>query len=145
LGQEPSATFSACFGEPFLPRHPQVYAKMLGDKLQKHNVTVYLVNTGWVGGPYGVGERMSLKYTRAMVNAAVAGQLDQAAMEPHPVFRVLVPKVVPGVPADMLDARRQWKDKQAYDIAAEALSARFRKNFEKFGHVAEDILEAAPV
>src|SRR6266436_2557661 len=128
LGSEPQATFSACFGEPFLPRHPQVYAKMLGERLERHNVTCYLVNTGWVGGAYGVGERMSLKYTRAMVNAAVAGQLDRVPAEPHPIFRVLVPNSVPGVPAHLLDARGQWKDGAAYDRAAEALSARFRKN-----------------
>jgi phosphoenolpyruvate carboxykinase (ATP) len=145
LGKEPGATFSACFGAPFLPRHPQVYAKMLGEKLAKHNVNCYLVNTGWVGGPYGVGERMSLKYTRAMVNAAVAGQLDKVAIEPHPVFRVGVPREVPGVPAELLNARGQWKDRAAYDKSAEGLSALFRKNFEKFGHVAVDILEAAPV
>jgi len=144
LGKEPAATFSACFGEPFLPRHPQIYAKMLGEKLQKHKVQCYLVNTGWVGGPFGVGERMSLKYTRAMVNAAIAGQLDNVATEPHPIFRVLVPKSVPGVPSELLDARGQWKDKAAYDRAAEDLSARFRKNFEKFGEVAEEITEAAP-
>jgi phosphoenolpyruvate carboxykinase (ATP) len=145
LGKEPSATFSACFGAPFLPRHPKVYAKMLGEKLQRHNVTCYLVNTGWVGGPYGVGERMSLTHTRALVNAAVSGQLDKVPVEPHPVFRVLVPRSAPGVPAKVLDARGQWKDAAAYDRAAEDLSTRFRKNFEKFGHVAEEILEAAPV
>jgi phosphoenolpyruvate carboxykinase (ATP) len=117
---------------------------MLGEKLTKHNVTCYLVNTGWVGGPYGVGERMSLKYTRAMVNAAIAGELDHVAAEPHPVFRVMVPKSVPGVPPELLDARGQWKDKAAYDKAAEDLSARFKKNFEKFGEVAEEIMEAAP-
>jgi phosphoenolpyruvate carboxykinase (ATP) len=144
MGKEPSATFSACFGEPFLPRHPQVYAKMLGERLEKHKVTCYLVNTGWVGGPYGVGERMSLKYTRAMVNAAIAGQLDNVPAEPHPVFRVMVPKSCPGVPPEILDARGQWKDKAAYDRAAEDLSARFKKNFEKFGQVAEEIMEAAP-
>ena len=144
LGKEPSATFSACFGEPFLPRSPKIYAKMLGEHLQKHNSKVYLVNTGWVGGGYGVGERMNLKYTRAMVNAAIAGQLDNVATEPHPVFRVQVPKSVPGVPSELLDARGQWKDKSAYDKAAENLSARFRKNFEKFGEVAEEITEAAP-
>ena len=144
LGKEPSATFSACFGEPFLPRHPQIYAKMLGEKLAKHNVTCYLVNTGWVGGPYGVGERMSLKYTRAMVNAAIAGQLDKVPAEPHLVFRVMVPKSCPGVPAEILDARSQWKDKAAYDKAAENLSALFKKNFEKFGKVAKPIMEAAP-
>jgi phosphoenolpyruvate carboxykinase (ATP) len=129
MGKEPSATFSECFGAPFLPRAPQVYAKMLGERIDKHNVKCYLVNTGWVGGPYGVGERMNLKYTRAMVNAAIAGQLDDVPAEPHPVFRVAVPK---------------WKDKAAYDRAAEDLSARFRKNFEKFGNVAEEIMEAAP-
>jgi phosphoenolpyruvate carboxykinase (ATP) len=144
LGKEPSATFSACFGEPFLPRHPQLYAKMLGEKLERHRVTCYLVNTGWVGGPYGVGERMSLKYTRAMVNAAIAGQLDNVPVEPHPVFRVLVPEICPDVPSHILDARGQWKDKAAYDRAAEELSSRFRKNFEKFGAVAEHIMEAAP-
>jgi phosphoenolpyruvate carboxykinase (ATP) len=144
LGKEPSATFSACFGEPFLPRHPQIYAKMLGERLQRHDVKCYLVNTGWVGGAYGTGERMNLNYTRAMVNAAIAGQLDDVPVEPHPVFRVLVPKSVPGVPAHLLDARAQWKDGAAYDRAAEDLSARFRKNFEKFGQVAEEILEAAP-
>ncbi len=144
LGKEPSATFSAGFGEPFLPRSPQLYAKMLGEKLKRHNVTCYLVNTGWVGGPYGVGERMNLKYTRAMVNAAIAGQLDQVPCEPHPVFRVLVPRRVPGVPSELLDPRGQWNDKAAYDRAANDLSARFKKNFEKFGQVAEEITEAAP-
>ena len=144
LGKEPSATFSACFGEPFLPRHPLFYAKMLGERLERYNVKCYLVNTGWVGGAFGVGERMSLKYTRAMVNAAVAGELDGVAVTPHPVFRVLVPKNVPGVPAELLDARGQWKDGAEYDRAAEALSGRFKKNFEKFGQVAEQIMEAAP-
>lgn len=145
LAKEPSATFSACFGEPFLTRHPQVYAKMLGEKLERHRVTCYLVNTGWVRGPYGVGERMNLSYTRAMVNAAIEGKLDDVPVEPHPVFRVLVPKSISGVPPEILDARGLWQDKAAYDRAAEELSARFRKNFEKFGHVAEEILEAAPV
>ncbi len=145
MGKEPSATFSACFGEPFLPRHPQVYAKMLGDKLRRHNVTCYLVNTGWVGGPYGVGRRMHLPYTRAMVNAAIQGELDQVTARPHPVFQVLVPTEVPGVPAELLDARSQWTDVAAYDRAAQDLSARFRKNFEKFGAVEEQILQAAPL
>jgi phosphoenolpyruvate carboxykinase (ATP) len=144
LGKEPSATFSACFGEPFIPRAPELYAKMLGERLTRHNAKCYLVNTGWVGGPFGVGERMSLKYTRAMVNAAVAGELDNVPVEPHPVFRVLVPKSAPGVPSELLDARAQWEDKAAYDRAAEDLSARFKKNFEKFGKVSEEIMEAAP-
>ena len=145
LGKEPSATFSACFGEPFLPRHPQVYAKMLGEMLRTHNVTCYLVNTGWVGGAYGVGQRMHLPYTRAMVDAAIEGVLDHAPVKPHPVFQVLVPTHVPGVPSELLDARSQWSDPAAYDRAAASLSGLFRKNFEKFGAVEEEILEAAPV
>ncbi len=145
LGKEPSATFSECFAAPFLPRSPELYAKMLGERLTRHNAKCYLVNTGWVGGGYGVGERMSLKYTRAMVNAVIAGKLDDVAVEPHPVFRVLVPKSAPGIPPELLDARAQWTDKAAYDRAAEHLSARFKKNFEKFGKVSEEILEAAPV
>ncbi|HUA83297.1 MAG TPA: phosphoenolpyruvate carboxykinase (ATP) [Bryobacteraceae bacterium] len=144
LGKEPSATFSTCFAEPFLPRRPELYTKMLGDRLEKHDVKCYLVNTGWVGGAFGTGERMSLKYTRAMVNAAVAGELDGVPVAPHPVFRVLVPNSVPGVPPELLDARGQWKDRVAYDRAAEDLSARFKRNFEKFGRVAEEIMEAAP-
>jgi phosphoenolpyruvate carboxykinase (ATP) len=144
LGKEPSATFSACFGEPFLPRHPKLYADMLEEKMKRHNAVCYLVNTGWAGGPYGVGERMNLKYTRAMVNAAIAGHLDNVEVAPHPVFKVLVPKSVPGVPPELLDARGQWKDKAAYDRAAENLSGLFKKNFEKFGQVREEILEAAP-
>ncbi len=145
LGKEPSATFSACFGEPFLPRHPQVYAKMLGDKLTKHKVTCYLVNTGWVGGPYGVGERMNLPHTRALVDAAIEGKLDDVPVKPHPVFGVLVPSSAPEVPSELLDARGLWSDGAAYDRAAADLAARFRKNFAKFGAVAEEILAAAPV
>lgn len=145
LGKEPSATFSACFGEPFLPREPQTYAKMLGEKLRRHDVTCYLLNTGWVGGPYGVGERMHLPYTRAMVDAIVDGSLDHVSMQPHPVFQVLVPAQVPGVPAELLDARRQWSSGPEYDAAAGQLAIRFRKNFERFGTVEREILNAAPL
>jgi phosphoenolpyruvate carboxykinase (ATP) len=145
LGKEPSATFSACFGEPFLPRHPSVYAEMLGEKMRRHNVACWLVNTGWVGGPYGIGQRMSLPHTRAMVDAAIEGLLEGVAVNRHPVFGVLVPETCPGVPSELLDARRQWHDGEAYDRAAAELSALFRKNFEKFGDVAEQILAAAPV
>ncbi|MEO7144199.1 MAG: phosphoenolpyruvate carboxykinase (ATP) [Bryobacteraceae bacterium] len=133
LGKEPVATFSDGFAEPFLTRHPAVYARMLGEKLQRHGVHCYLVNTGWVGGAYGSGERMKLEYTRAMVNAAVAGELDDAPAEAHPVFGVLVPKAVPGVPPELLDARAQWKDPAGYDRAAHQLAGRFRGNFAKFG------------
>jgi phosphoenolpyruvate carboxykinase (ATP) len=145
LGKEPAPNFSTCFGEPFLPRHPLVYARMLGDKLRQHGVTVYLVNTGWVGGPYGIGERMNLPYTRAMVNAAIEGRLDHAHFEPHPVFRVLVPKSCPGIPSGLLDARSMWTNHEEYDRTAHELAFRFRKNFERFGNVAPDIIDAGPI
>ncbi|HLJ15752.1 MAG TPA: phosphoenolpyruvate carboxykinase (ATP) [Bryobacteraceae bacterium] len=132
LGKEPAATFSACFADPFLTRHPKVYADMLGEKMRQHNVRCYLVNTGWTGGGYGVGERMGLPYTRAMVNTVVTGQVDDIPVEAHPVFQVLVPKSVPGVPAELLDPRAQWSDVAAYDRAARELKARFEKNFAPF-------------
>jgi phosphoenolpyruvate carboxykinase (ATP) len=144
LGKEPAATFSACFGEPFLPRHPSVYAEMLGEKMRRHRVNCWLVNTGWVGGVYGTGHRMNLPYTRAMVDAAVEGLLDGVPVRPHPVFGVLVPESCPGVPSELLDARAQWSDQFAYDRTAANLSAMFRKNFEKFGKVEDSILSAAP-
>jgi len=145
LAKEPEATFSACFGAPFLPRRPSVYANMLGDKLRQHAVGCWLVNTGWVGGPYGVGERMKLAYTRAMLHAALGGDLDDVPMTPHPVFRILVPQSCPNVPCETLDARGLWEDKSAYDRAAADLSARFNRNFEKFASVDREIQEAAPV
>jgi phosphoenolpyruvate carboxykinase (ATP) len=145
LTKEPQTTFSACFGAPFLPRTPATYAALLGQRLREHRATCWLVNTGWVGGPYGVGERMKLPYTRAMLDSALSGRLEGVAMEPHSVFRVLVPKSCPGVPNDFLDARGLWADKAAYDRAAQELSARFKKNFEKFETVEKEVLEAAPV
>jgi phosphoenolpyruvate carboxykinase (ATP) len=144
LGKEPSATFSAGFGEPFLPRHPDVYAKLLGERLEKHKAACWLVNTGWVGGAFGTGERIKLAYTRAMVNAAIEGKLDNVPVKPHPVFNVLVPESVPGVPPEVLDARSLWQDKAAYDKAALDLSARFHKNFQRFKGVSEKIAAAAP-
>jgi phosphoenolpyruvate carboxykinase (ATP) len=132
LGNEPQAAFSECFGAPFLPRAPQVYANMLGGKLATHKATVYLVNTGWVGGAFGTGKRMDLKFTRAMVNAAIEGKLDHVAAEPHPVFGVLVPKECPGVPSELLNPRAQWSDKAAYDASAADLAGRFKKNFARF-------------
>ncbi|MBL8173228.1 MAG: phosphoenolpyruvate carboxykinase (ATP) [Bryobacterales bacterium] len=144
LGKEPQATFSACFGAPFLPRHPSVYAEMLGKKLAEHGVSCWLVNTGWVGGAFGAGHRMRLPYTRAMVQAAVSGQLDATPVVPHPVFHVMVPQSCPGVPPELLDARGMWPDKAAYDRAAAELGARFRKNFEKFGKMSDSILAASP-
>jgi len=144
LGKEPVPNFSACFGAPFLPRHPEVYAKMLGEKLREHGAHCWLVNTGWVGGPYGIGSRVKLAYTRAMVNAAIEGKLNGVETAPHPVFQVLVPATCPGVPAEILNARSRWEDKGAYDRAAADLSGRFRGNFEKFGAVAVEIAAAAP-
>ncbi|MBI4892717.1 MAG: phosphoenolpyruvate carboxykinase (ATP) [Acidobacteria bacterium] len=146
LGKEPQATFSACFGEPFLPRSPLEYARMLGERIQKHKARVWLVNTGWVGGPAGVGNRMKLAYTRAMVNAAVEGELGDVPVQMDPVFRVNVPTFCPGVPNEFLNARGLWSDTAAYDRAAADLAARFRQNFEKkFGAVGADIAAAGPL
>ena len=145
LGSEPAATFSACFGAPFLPRPAAIYASMLGEKMRRHKVNCWLLNTGWVGGPYGIGERMRLPYTRAMLTAALEGQLDDVPMAPHPVFRVMEPKACPHVPPDFLDPRGMWSDKAAYDRAALDLSGLFNKNFEKFSDVSPEIAEAGPV
>ncbi|MBX5493905.1 MAG: phosphoenolpyruvate carboxykinase (ATP) [Bryobacteraceae bacterium] len=145
LGKEPQATFSSCFGEPFLPRHPTEYARMLGEKMRTHSVKCWLVNTGWVGGAYGVGQRVKLEYTRAMVDAVLQGKLNDVPMKPHPVFGVLVPERCPGVPSELLNPRSQWSNPDEYDRAAWDLAGRFRKNFEKFGDVAHEILEAAPL
>jgi len=144
LGNEPQATFSACFGAPFLPRPAAVYAELLGEKLRRHQARCWLVNTGWVGGPFGVGERMKLSYTRAMLHAAIRGELDAVPAEPHPVFKVLVPESCPGVPSEFLDARGMWADGAAYDRAAAELAARFNRNFEKFAAVGAEIARAAP-
>jgi phosphoenolpyruvate carboxykinase (ATP) len=129
---EPQATFSTCFGAPFMPLAPKVYAEMLGDRLRQHGAQCWLVNTGWQGGPYGVGKRMSLPYTRAMVDAVVEGKLANVEFEIEPAFGLSIPKSVPGVPAEVLRPRDSWKDKAAYDKAAADLSARFARNFEQF-------------
>jgi phosphoenolpyruvate carboxykinase (ATP) len=118
---------------------------LLGERLRRHRAQCWLVNTGWIAGPYGVGRRMSLPHTRALLNAALAGQLDDAEYTPHPIFRVAVPKCAPGVPAEILDARAQWSDPAAYDRAARDLAARFNKNFQKFPTASEEIRSAAPV
>jgi phosphoenolpyruvate carboxykinase (ATP) len=144
LGKEPQATFSACFGSPFLPRHPRVYAQLLGEKMRHHNVTCWLVNTGWIRGAYGTGERMHLPYTRAMVNAAIGGVLNDIPVDEHPVFRVAIPRSCPGVPSELLDPRKLWSDPAAYDRAAANLAGRFRSNFEKFGTVEPEVLLASP-
>ncbi len=129
---EPQATFSTCFGAPFMPLPPKVYAEMLGRRLREHSAQCWLVNTGWQGGPYGVGKRMSLPYTRAMVDALVEGKLANVEFEIEPSFGLSIPKSVPGVPSELLNPRNSWKDKAAYDKMAADLSARFAKNFEQF-------------
>ena len=129
---EPQATFSTCFGAPFMPLAPKVYAEMLGRRLREHNAQCWLVNTGWQGGPYGIGKRMSLPYTRAMVNAMVEGKLANVEFEIEPAFGLSIPKSCPGVPSELLAPRNSWKDKAAYDKMAADLSTRFAKNFEKF-------------
>jgi phosphoenolpyruvate carboxykinase (ATP) len=144
LGKEPQATFSACFGSPFLPRPAATYASLLGEKLRRHKVHCWLVNTGWTGGPFGVGSRMKLPYTRAMLNAALSGALNGVEMKVDPTFRVRVPLACPGVPAGLLDARGMWPDGTAYDRAAQDLARRFTQNFEKFSHVSREIAAAAP-
>ena len=113
--QEPEATFSACFGEPFLPLHPERYAEMLKDLVNRHGAKVYLVNTGWSGGPYGIGERISLPYTRAIIKAALDGSLTDVEYRIDPVFGLRVPTTCPGVPSKILDPRNTWEDKEAYD------------------------------
>ncbi|MGH7676624.1 MAG: phosphoenolpyruvate carboxykinase (ATP), partial [Gemmatimonadales bacterium] len=129
---EPKETFSACFGAPFLPLPPHVYAEMLGERIARHGVHCWLVNTGWTGGPFGVGRRMSLAHTRAMVRAALSGRLDDVAAAREPVFGFDVPRHVPGVPDAVLTPRATWKDPAAYDAQAARLAALFTRNFEQF-------------
>jgi len=142
---EPKSTFSACFGAPFLPLHPGKYAAMLGSKLRTHKANVWLINTGWTGGPYGVGSRMKLSYTRAMITAALSGNLKDVQFENHPVFGMAIPLSCPSVPAEILNPRNTWKDKNAYDEKAKNLAQQFIDNFKKYAEgVSEEILGAAP-
>lgn len=143
---EPQTTFSACFGRVFLPLHPTKYAELLGQKLDQHpEVNVWLINTGWTGGKYGEGKRMSLKYTRAMINAAMRGDLDNVEYVPHVIFGVLKPQSCPGVPAEVLNPRTTWTDTEAYDKQALALAQLFRNNFMQYEDQASpEILSAAP-
>ena len=142
---EPTATFSACFGAPFLPLHPAVYAKMLGEKLRKHDANVWLVNTGWTGGPFGVGERMKLRYTRRMVAAALSGELDGTATTPDPIFGVGVPESVPEVPSEILTPRKTWKSATDYEAQAKKLAGMFVESFKKYEDgVSDEVKAAAP-
>jgi phosphoenolpyruvate carboxykinase (ATP) len=143
---EPAATFSACFGAPFLPLNPGVYARMLGEKIARHGVHVWLVNTGWTGGAYGTGRRMDLAHTRSMVRAVLAGQLHSVRTQRDPVFGFEVPVEVPGVPATILTPRKTWADGAAYDAAAAKLARMFRENFEKYAlGVSESVRAAGPL
>ena len=141
--KEPQPNFSTCFGAPFLPLRPKIYAEMLGRRLNEHSAQCWLVNTGWFGGPYGVGSRMKLPYTRAMVSAAINGSLNNVEFTVEPSFGFTIPRSCPGVPPEFLDARGAWKDKAAYDKAAADLAARFAKNFERF-EVPENVRAAGP-
>ena len=142
---EPSATFSACFGAPFLPLNPNVYARMLGEKIARHAARVWLVNTGWTGGAYGVGRRITIGHTRAMLAAALAGQLDAVGYQRHAVFNIDTPTSCPGVPAGVLDPRSTWTDATRYDTQAVALARMFAENFRTFeGGVSGAVREAGP-
>lgn len=142
---EPKPVFSACFGAPFLPLHPMEYATMLGKKIEAHKVNVWMVNTGWSGGSYGVGSRIRLAYTRAMIVAALEGKLSEVAYEYHPLFGMQMPVECPGVPSEILNPVNSWADKQAYLTRAKHLARAFVKNFEQFADQApEQVLAAAP-
>lgn len=142
---EPQQTFSACFGAAFLPLHPTKYATLLGEKMLENNVNVWLINTGWSGGSFGVGSRIKLRYTRAMITAAMNGELDNVEFVNHQVFGLAMPTSVRDVPSELLQPRKTWADADAYDATANKLAAAFVKNFQKYADFAtEDMLAAAP-
>jgi phosphoenolpyruvate carboxykinase (ATP) len=141
---EPQPTFSHCFGSVFMPRPAEVYAKMLGERIVKHNTNVYLVNTGWSGGPYGVGKRFKIEYTRKMITAVLNQSLEKVNYERNKVFNLDVPKTCPGVPSKVLDPKKTWKNKKAYDKAAKSLAKMFVDNFKKFKKVSPNIKKAGP-
>ncbi len=143
IGSEPSATFSTCFGAPFMPRHPSVYAKLLGEKIARHGAQCWLVNTGWTGGAYGVGQRMEIAHTRAMVRAALDGKLTQVSTVVHPDFGLQIPEACPDVPEGVLNPRSTWADPAAYDQTAREVTRRFEANFKQFeAHVDEGVRAA---
>jgi len=142
---EPEPVFSACFGAPFLPLHPTKYAEMLGKKMQEHEVKIWLINTGWTGGEYGIGERIKLKYTRAMITAALEGKLDHVGYRNHSIFGAEIPLTCPNVPSEILSPRETWKNDKAFYKKANELAERFIKNFKKFEEFAsEEILAGGP-
>ena len=139
---EPQSTFSECFGAPFMLLNPVVYANLLGEKIKKFNSDVYLLNTGWIGGPYGIGKRIDLNYTRAMVNAVLNNTLKDVKFYEHSVFKLFIPETCPDVPPEVLNPRELWKDKNEYDKKALLLAEDFKTNFKKFKHVSDDIINA---
>jgi phosphoenolpyruvate carboxykinase (ATP) len=144
MGNAPQATFSTCFGAPFMPRHPTTYSRLLGDRIRQHKTECWLVNTGWSGGAYGVGQRMKIQHTRTLVRAALAGDLKGVPTKRDPFFGLHVPQSCPGVPPDVLNPRDTWSDKSAYDDTARDLTKRFEQNFKRFdGHVSDDVKAAA--
>ena len=145
MSDEPEATFSTCFGAPFLPLAPGVYAKMLEDRMRRHRARAFLLNTGWTGGPYGVGSRIDLEHTRAMVRAALSGALEGVETRMHPVFNLEYPLTCPGVPDEILDPRQAWDDPEAYETQAKVLARMFVENFERFsGEVPPEVVDAGP-
>ena len=142
---EPQATFSACFGSPFMPLHPTKYAEMLGKKMDEQDVSVWLINTGWSGGEYGTGERISLKYTRSMISAILNGELENVDYTTHRVFGLKMPVSCPNVPSDILSPKNTWQNKEEYDYKAKELAKAFNKNFDQFSEYAsKEILNASP-
>ena len=141
---EPKATFSECFGAPFMPRHASLYAKMLGEKITKHNTIVYLINTGWSGGPYGIGKRINIKYTRSMVTAALTGILDIMKYQHDDIFNLDLPTTCQDMPSEILNPRNTWVEKDAYDLSARKLAQMFVENFKKFGDTPKEIRDAGP-
>lgn len=142
--KEPKAVFSECFGAPFMPRPATVYAKMLGEKISQHNTKVYLVNTGWSGGPYGVGKRIKIRYSRDMITAALTGALDIASYRHDDLFNLDIPTECPGIPSDVLNPKTIWADKDSYDLSAKKLAQMFIDNFKKFDSVPNGIVSAGP-
>jgi phosphoenolpyruvate carboxykinase (ATP) len=144
--KEPEATFSTCFGAPFMVLHPGIYADLLGRRIELHQSACWLVNTGWSGGPYGVGQRMKIAYTRAMIRAILNGKLAEIDTRPDPIFGVHVPVACPGVPGEVLQPRNTWADGEAYDRRARDLARRFNENFRNYeSGVSESVRAAAPV
>jgi len=132
LGKEPQATFSTCFGAPFMALPPTVYAGLLGERIKAHKVKCWLVNTGMSGGSFGVGERIKIAYTRAMIRQALSGKLDEVSTQTDPIFRVQIPQSCDGVPKEILDPRLTWRHPREYDAKSRELAARFRENFKQF-------------